>query len=179
MVISSVFHVPTQRKKTWYPRIFYNPNPGWPLTSLKLFTSLSSVTWHSPASLPTLSVSFADSSSSTGSFPQVSCFVLFDVLGACPWLLGPQRRALSLGFWSTPKGCLQPLSLLWVPGSWTQQPPCHLFLNWLRWSLCHLEESELKTEIQVQRQKALLVHLELLPILLAVSDLLSPILWFH
>ena len=59
-----------------------------------LFTSLSSVTWHSPASLPTFSVSFADSSSSTTSFPQVSCFVLFAVLEACPWLLGPQRRAL-------------------------------------------------------------------------------------
>ena len=28
-------------------------------------------------------------------------------------------------------------------------------------------------------EKALLVHLELVPILLAVSDLLSPILWFH
>ena len=49
----------------------------------------------------------------------------------------------------------------------------------LRWSLCHLEESELKTEIQVQRQKALLAQMEFVPILLAISDLLSPILWFH
>lgn len=98
MIISSIcfffFCAPTQRKKTWHPWIFYNPNPSWPLISLQILTSLSSVTWHSPAFLPTFWVSFADSSSSTGPFPQVGLFVLLFLAEACQWLLGLQRQTL-------------------------------------------------------------------------------------
>lgn len=60
---------------------------------------------------------------------------------------------------------------LWAPDPWIQLPACHLFLNWLRWSLCHLEEWELKTEIKVLGCKVLLARGESVPTLLAVSDL--------
>lgn len=100
---------------------------------LKILTSLSFVTWHS--AFPLSSVSFADSSSSTGplnvrDFPNLVLHPFLSLSEPCQCLPGLQRQTICS--W-TPNWYFQPISLLWAPDHVSNCLPA-ISSNWLRWS---------------------------------------------